>query len=111
MRARLKVWLEEEDGAPVLGEGTARLLQLIDQHGSLNRAAQEMKMSYRAAWGLLQNLESRLGYPLLSRQTGGSHGGGSSLTPQGRELLEAFNRLVVEARLAVAELFRREFAP
>ena len=111
MRVKLKVWLEADDGSPVMGEGTARLLQLVDEHGSLNRAAQEMRMSYRAAWGLLQELEQRLGYPLLERQAGGSHGGGSRLTPKGRELLEAFGRLGRRARVAVAELFQEEFGP
>lgn len=109
MRARLKLWLEDDHGSPVMGEGTAFLLRLIDQKGSLNQAAQEMKISYRAAWGLLQDLEERLGYPLLQRQVGGPHGGGSHLTDPGRRLLEAFGRLQERSVTVVDQLYAEEF--
>lgn len=109
IQARVKLWLEDENGSPVLGEGTAFLLHLIDQKGSLNQAAQEMKMSYRAAWGLLNDLEERLGYPLLERQVGGNHGGGSQLTERGQTLLVSFGRLQERTRTLVAALYKEEF--
>jgi molybdate transport system regulatory protein len=62
--------------------------------GSLNAAAQELKMSYRAIWGRITATEERLGKPLLIRDSRGS-----SLTPLAESLLKRFRRMrtIVEA--------------
>ena len=62
--------------------------------GSLNAASQELKMSYRAIWGLITATEERIEKPLLIR---GSRG--SSLTPLAESLLKRFRRMrtIVEA--------------
>ena len=49
-----------------------------------------MKMSYSKGWKIIRNAEGALGYPLIHRQQGGREGGGSSLTPEGEALLEAY---------------------
>jgi len=59
MELKYKTWLEE-DGKQVFGDGVYRLLLLIDQHGSINQAAQLEKMSYRQAWGKIKQIEDRL---------------------------------------------------
>jgi molybdate transport system regulatory protein len=50
-------------------------------------------MSYRAVWGKIKATEERLGKPVLEKQTGGANGGGSTLTPLGRSLVERFRQL------------------
>lgn len=69
------------------------LLQAVAQHGSLNRAAGALHLSYRHAWGLVQQAEARLGAPLLIRRTGGVAGGGADLTAMARDLLARYSRL------------------
>ena len=54
---------------------------------SLRAAAQNMGMAYTKALKLLQRAEAALGYPLTTRTTGGKAGGGSALTPEGKEWL------------------------
>ena len=49
-----------------------------------------MGMSYTKAWHYVRRTEEHLGWRLLARQTGGPFGGGSSLTPMGRELVRRF---------------------
>jgi molybdate transport system regulatory protein len=81
------------------GENPAiRLLESIASCGSINRAAKDVGLSYKAAWEKIENLNNLSEKPLIIRQVGGSGGGGTVLTEEGRELLH---------RVAV---LRREFA-
>ncbi|MEW6602216.1 MAG: LysR family transcriptional regulator, partial [Nitrospirota bacterium] len=78
MRVRSKIWLEV-DGEAVFGRGREALLTAIDRTGSINRAAKDIKVSYRKALSYIQTMEQRLGTRLVERKTGGLHGGGAVL--------------------------------
>lgn len=108
MDFRFKVWLEE-DGQPVFGEGLMRLLTLISRHGSIRRAAEDMKMSYRQAWGSIRKAENRLGTSLLVKQIGGESGGGAQLTPEAEELINSYSSFRSEAEAAVKKSFAKHF--
>ncbi len=99
-----KVWLELE-GRPVFGDGKARLLQALDETGSIRGAADSLRMSYRAAWGRLKEMERRLGEPLVVRRAGGRGGGGSELTSLGKELLQRY----LDFRRGVNDVVDRRF--
>ena len=73
----------------------AALLRAVDEHGSLNRAADALGRSYSRSHGRLTDLEDTFG-PLVARRRGGSGGGGSELTDEARELLARFDRLRAE---------------
>lgn len=87
------------------------LLRLIDKHGSLKKAAEEMGMSYRAAWGKIKKSEEVLGAPLLVRSE--SRSGGYRLSDFGRELTSNFtvwfDAVEREAQLKAEEIFQRSF--
>ena len=89
---RSKIWIEV-DGEPVFGRGRRFLLEAVGSHGSINRAAQEVDISYRKAWGHIKAMEERLGVKLIERQTGGKNGGGASLTAEAREFLRKYEAL------------------
>ncbi|HOV78948.1 MAG TPA: LysR family transcriptional regulator [Bacillota bacterium] len=89
-----KIWLER-NGA-VLGDGLLKLLSNVHSAGSISRAASEMGMSYRAAWGKIKAAEANLGVSLVVTRVGGEAGGGSKLTPEAEELLKRFRRLKQE---------------
>lgn len=93
MKLNYKLWLENDAGERVMGKGLLHLLTLIDKIGSINKAANELEMSYRAAWGKLNKAEKELGYDLITKKSGGKGGGGSTLTEQGRILLTKFKKL------------------
>ena len=101
---RSKVWLER-DGEVVLSEWRVELLAAIDETGSLVRAAEKLEVPYRTAWYKLREAEERLGLSLVETQSGGADGGGSRLTPVGRELVARFRRVAA----GVAELVDRRF--
>ena len=92
MKIKSKVWLEK-DGKLVFGSGKSELLKAIDQAGSIKAAAEKMGVSFRHAWGYITAIEKRLGFKLIERMKGGIGGGGSRLTPQGKELVRKFDRL------------------
>ena len=90
---RSKIWIEDSKGNVVFGLGRYRILRMIQDLGSLNAAAKELKMGYRAIWARVHATEERLGQNLLIKKTGGTKGGGSQLTPLAEELLERFDRI------------------
>ncbi len=69
------------------------LLEKIDVCGSINQAAKEIGISYKSAWEQLETLNNLSPSALLSRQVGGSGGGGTSLTEEGRLLLQRVRML------------------
>jgi molybdate transport system regulatory protein len=66
-------------------------------------------MSYRAVWGKVKATEERLGRPLLTKRTGGAHGGGSELTPFARSLIARFRHLENLVRATSDTLFQGVF--
>jgi len=76
-----------------VGIGKIELLENIERTGSLSSAARRMHMSYRRAWLLLAELNSSFDQPVADTATGGSGGGGSSLTPLGVQLVAGYRGL------------------
>lgn len=100
MRAATKITFFDDSGEKFFGEGPARLLHAIEAHGSLRAASMSMNMAYTKALKLMKKAEETLGYPLISRSTGGKYGGGSTLTAEGKEWLtryEAYRDTCIQA--------------
>jgi molybdate transport system regulatory protein len=80
--ARVSLRLGFTDEA-ALGPGKVRLLELIDETGSISAAGRAMKMSYRRAWMLVDELNRIFREPLVEARPGGANGGGAHLTQAG----------------------------
>lgn len=104
---RITFW--DQNGEKFFGEGPARLLQGIEEHGSLRSAAISMDMAYTKALKLLKNAEAALGFPLTTRTTGGKSGGGSTLTPEGKAWLSRYEAYATACAEANREMFRKYF--
>jgi len=76
-----------------VGPGKIALLENIGATGSLSEAARRLKMSYRRAWLLLEDLNTSFQQPVAEMSVGGRGGGGASLTPFGTELVNAYRGL------------------
>ncbi|MEE9116071.1 MAG: NUDIX domain-containing protein [Thermoplasmata archaeon] len=87
-----KNWLEK-DGKVIIGEGRATLLKYILEFESLTKAAEEMGMSYRHAWGIVQEINEVLGKEIIHSERGGVDGGKTQLTDEGKKLLEDFEKM------------------
>jgi molybdate transport system regulatory protein len=90
---RLKVWIEDEGGAVLLSEWRVALLEAVERTGAMARAAEAVGVPYRTAWQRLREMEAALGITLVETASGGSEGGGSRLTADGRDLVERFRRV------------------
>ena len=85
---RSKIWIADDNGNVVFGEGRYRILQIVDRTHSLQGAARELKMSYRAVWGRIKASEERIGKPLVTRE-----GKGSRLTSFAQKLMRQYQKL------------------
>jgi len=84
---RMRLWLETEDGL-YFGLGRAILLAKIQEYGSLRRAAEELGMSYRAAWGKIKKTEEILGVRLIAQS--GSKKEGYQLSEAGKSFMKSY---------------------
>jgi molybdate transport system regulatory protein len=72
------------------------LLEAIDALGSIAAAAKQLGMSYRSAWDAVAEMNNMWNSPLVEKSPGGTHGGGTRLTSQGRELIAGFKLMQQE---------------
>ena len=87
----VKLWMINEKGESVFGDGLAELLEEIDRCHSMLETAKHLGMSYRYALHRITLAEDRLGQSLVKRVHGGAKGGGSSeVTDFGRDLVKRY---------------------
>ena len=67
-------------------------------------------MAYSKAWKMLRVAEKEWGFLLTDRETGGRDGGGSTLTPQAKELMEAYLSFRRDAEAELDRLFETYFS-
>jgi len=91
LKPRSNLWIEC-GGQVVLSKWRVRLLEAIQETGSINAAAERVGVSYHRAWEKLDEMEKGLGVQLVERQVGGARGGGTRLTATGREYVARFKR-------------------
>lgn len=83
------VWRAEGGGSPRLDPRVLELLRALRRSPTLKAAAEEVSLSYRAAWGLLLEAAGIAGGTLAELQ----RGRGARLTPLGVQLLRSDERL------------------
>ncbi|MBF0126901.1 MAG: TOBE domain-containing protein [Magnetococcales bacterium] len=97
------VWMTV-DGKNVGGSGRVELLESISALGSITKAAKTMKMSYKAAWDAINQMNNVAGEPLVERMVGGRGGGSTRLTPRGEQLVANFKLIAQEHQRFVDQL-------
>ena len=102
---RLTLRIDFENGSQI-GHGKIRLLELIARHGSISRAAKEMKMSYRRAWLLADEVNRTFRTPVLEKQHGGSGGGSARLTSFGHAVVGHYRAIEAQS----VKLFSKQLA-
>jgi molybdate transport system regulatory protein len=97
---RSKIWIEDSGGKVIFGLGRYLILDAIRRSGSMNAAAKELHMSYRAVWMRVRSSEERIGKKLLIRE-----GKGSQLTPFAENLMKQYRRLLTVVRSETDEVY------
>ena len=99
-RFRLRVTAGE---AIFVGPGKIALLEAIRDTRSITAAAKSLGMSYRRAWVLVDEVNGSLASAAVESAIGGEHGGGSTLTALGLELIDVYRRIEATAARACAK--------
>jgi len=89
-----------------VGPGKIRLLEAIRDTGSITKAGVTLGMSYRRAWLLVDDMNHCFREPVVAAQAGGTHGGGTALTPFGARLIDQYRAIEAEAHSATAARLR-----
>jgi molybdate transport system regulatory protein len=76
------------------------LLEKIAATGSISAAARQMRMSYKRAWQLVDDMNRSFGRPLINTVAGGAHGGGANLTACGKRVVKTYRSLQEKVRLS-----------
>ena len=90
LKAVIKITFFDDSNEKFFGEGPYNLLCTLEKTGSLRSAAISLGLSYTKAIRMIKNAEKALGFPLTKRSTGGKNGGGSTITPDGKEWLKKY---------------------
>jgi len=70
-----------------------KILQVLQEKGSIRAAAGTLGVSYRTLWLRIRKIENTLGYYLLNRQKGGISGGRDVLTLPAQVIIERYKVL------------------
>jgi molybdate transport system regulatory protein len=109
MQPKLNLWIEK-NGQVVLSLWRVKLLEAIEETGSISAAAAKMDISYRRAWHKIRESEERLGVKLVETQAGGAGGGGSRLTPVAADYIQRFHQFTSGLNSLVSQRFHEFFA-
>ena len=104
-RLRCKIWLENEDGKPIIGEGRLRILQAVRRTGSISKAAKALNQPFRNVWAKIKDAERQCGFRLLETTRSGS-----KLTAEGELLMLKFADLARSCARSANDKFRRVFS-
>ncbi len=97
------LWVQKE-AQNFLGGNRIDLLEQIDRCGSISTAAKAAGMSYKTAWDALNVMNNLADQPLTIAATGGSGGGGTRLTDEGKKVVRFYRRIETEHQGMLARL-------
>ncbi len=89
------LWFNRDDNK-FLGADRIRLLEKIDELGSITKAAKAVGICYKTAWDTVSVINNLAEKPLVDSLTGGKGGGGTRLTAAGKEIVTQFNLIQQE---------------
>jgi molybdate transport system regulatory protein len=100
------LWLHRKQ-SEFLGGDRIHLLEKIDELGSITKAAKGVGISYKTAWDTVNLINNLAEKPLVDRSAGGKGGGGTSLTAEGKKVIEQFKTIQEEHRKFLDNLENR----
>jgi len=111
LHVKTKTWIENEQHDLLFGKGKTEILELIEQEGSIAKAAAKMGMNYKKAWTHIKILQNNIADELVVPQKGGGNRGGTVLTPRANELIKKYRQLQHEIEDFADKRFKELFFP
>ena len=81
---------KEED---LLSHKKMQLLENIIVYGSISKAAKELGVTYKTAWGWIDKMNALSPKPLVKKISGGKDGGGTLVTAYAKELISIYEEV------------------
>lgn len=101
LKLKSSQWIVDQNNNIIIGEGRAKILEHIDQTGSMNQAAKLMKMSYKAVWSKIKTTEKHMNACIVhTDRKEGSH-----LSQEGKDLLKKYKLLKAQCMSADDKIF------
>jgi molybdate transport system regulatory protein len=100
------LWLNRAENK-FLGGDRIHLLEMIDELGSITKAAKAVGISYKTAWDTVNLINNLAEKPLVDRLIGGKGGGGTSLTAEGKRIVAQYKTIQEEHRKFLENLESR----
>ncbi|EFI42070.1 MULTISPECIES: winged helix-turn-helix domain-containing protein [Peptoniphilus] len=107
LRCQIKLTIARDE--KFFGPGTSRLLKLIEDTGSVKAAVSAMNISYSKAWNMINTMEKELGFTVVDRKSGGSGGGESKITAQGKAFLKKYELFLERTKPYIINNFEEIF--
>ena len=111
LRYDMRLRISRTDHA--FGPGVAELMDNCLSIGlntvTLSKGCKCMQMAYSKGWKILKRAEEDLGIPLVQGNRGGSNGGQTVLTPEGKEFLKRYRKFEQEVRAGADASFQKWF--
>jgi len=104
VKLRCKVWIENEDGRPIIGEGRQQILSALRLTGSISKAARKLNLPFRRVWAKIKDAEKQAGFKIVETTKTGSR-----LTAEGEELLSLFAQFRGSCDRSVRAKFKQVF--
>ncbi len=105
MQPHGKLYLSAKNGKGLFGDGKYQLLKAIQEHGSIQVAAQKLGRSYRKAWGDIRSSEKEFGRALVIKTRGGKCGGSTVLTDFGSVFIKKWEKYKSAVESCMAKSF------
>ena len=101
MKLKFKLWIESDDGKPIIGKGGISLIKSIMETGSISAAAKKMNVSYKFAWEYVKKMNEYLGG--IEMHKGGKGAGGTKISEKIVELVKIYE----EAEKEIDEVLKK----
>lgn len=112
MQIKTKIWIENSKGELLFGKGKTEVLELVDETGSISKAAEKIGMNYKKAWTHLQILQKNISKDFVQTKQGGGDSAGTTLAPEAYEMIQKYKTLKKDieefADKRFAELFSKK---
>jgi molybdate transport repressor ModE-like protein len=104
-----KTWIENEKGELLFGKGKTQVLEDVERTGSISGAAKRLGMNYKKTWSHVQILQKSFDKPLVETQKGGGERGGTTLSVEAYELMDAYKKLQADIEAFANKRFKELF--
>lgn len=85
------------------------MLEDVERTGSISGAAERLGMNYKKTWSHVQILQKSFDKPLVETQKGGGERGGTTLSSEAYELMEAYRTLQADIEEYANKRFKELF--